>query len=216
MIRVHVFVEGQTEETFVTELLQEHFSRIDIYLNPILIRTGKKGRGGVSTYGKIQWQVKKKCKEDKTAYVTTMLDVYGLPKDFPGKAATDKIVDIQSKVRHLEEEFFKDVGQNRFIPNLLMHEFEALLFSDPFAFAEWFDEEAARRLQEERQNFPTPEHIDDNPETAPSRRILRYCPAYQKPHHGILIALSIGLDNIRNECEHFNRWLENLEKLQER
>ena len=136
MIRVHIFVEGQTEETFVKELLQEHFSRIGIYLNPILIRTGKMGKGGVSTYGKIKWQVKRKCKEDKTAYVTTMLDVYGIPKGFPGKAEADKILDIQRKVQHLEEEFFKDIDQKHFIPNLLMHEFEALLFSDPSAFAD--------------------------------------------------------------------------------
>ncbi|UCH95371.1 MAG: DUF4276 family protein [Candidatus Aminicenantes bacterium] len=216
MIRVHVFVEGQTEETFVTELLQYHFLHMHIYLNPILIRTGKKGRGGVSTYGKIQWQIKKKCKEDKTAYVTTMLDVYGLPKDFPGKAAADKETSIQGKVRYLEDAFFKDIDQKHFIPNLLMHEFEALLFTAPYAFAEWFNEEAAGKLQEERQDFTTPEHIDDNPETAPSRRILRHCPGYQKPHHGILIALSIGLDNIRKECGHFNEWIEKIEKLQER
>jgi hypothetical protein len=138
MIRVHAFVEGQTEETFIDELLQEHFSRINIYLNPILVRTGKKGRGGVSTYGKIQWHVKKKCKEDKTAYVTTMFDVYGLPKDFPGKAAAAKKTDIPGKVRLLEEAFSRDINHKHFIPNLLMHEFEALLFSSPFAFAERF------------------------------------------------------------------------------
>ncbi len=215
MTRVHVFVEGQSEETFVCEILQQHFSRIRIYLNPILIRTGKKGKGGISTYGKIQWQIKQKCKEDRDAYVTTMLDVYGLPKDFPGKAEALKLTDISDRVKSLEAAFSEDIAQKRFIPNLLMHEFEALLYSAPSAFAEWFGETTALKLQEERQGFATPEHIDDDPESAPSKRILRLCPGYQKPLHGSLIALSIGLESIRKECNHFNQWLDKLEKLQE-
>ena len=215
MIRVHVFVEGQSEETFVSEILQQHFSRICIYLNPILIRTGKKGKGGISTYGKIQWQIRQKCKEDMDAYVTTMLDVYGLPKDFPGKADALKRADISGRVEFLEAAFSEDIAQKRFIPNLLMHEFEALLFSVPSAFTEWFGETVAHKLQEERQGFATPEHIDDDPESAPSKRILRLCPGYQKPLHGSLIALEIGLDSIRKECSHFNQWLDNLEKLKE-
>lgn len=47
MIRIHVFVEGQTEETFVKEVLCEHLQRKDIYLNPILVRTSSTGKGGV-------------------------------------------------------------------------------------------------------------------------------------------------------------------------
>jgi hypothetical protein len=34
MIRVNVFVEGQTEETFVRELLYGYFLEKNIYLNP--------------------------------------------------------------------------------------------------------------------------------------------------------------------------------------
>jgi len=38
MIRVNIFVEGQTEETFVRELLYEYFHAKNIYLNPILVK----------------------------------------------------------------------------------------------------------------------------------------------------------------------------------
>ncbi|MTJ08497.1 MULTISPECIES: DUF4276 family protein [unclassified Anabaena] len=51
MIRVNVFVEGQTEETFVRELLYAHFQRQNIYLNPILVRTSSTGKGGVDCNG---------------------------------------------------------------------------------------------------------------------------------------------------------------------
>jgi hypothetical protein len=44
MMRVHVFVEGQTEETFVKELLYGYFLRKNIYLNPILLKTSETGK----------------------------------------------------------------------------------------------------------------------------------------------------------------------------
>ena len=85
MIRIHIFCEGQTEEAFVREVLFDHFLRHHISVNPIVIRTSEKGKGGVSTYGKIKRQILKKCKEDPTSFVTCLLDYYGLPKDFPGQ-----------------------------------------------------------------------------------------------------------------------------------
>ncbi len=213
MTRVHIFVEGQTEETFVRELLQYPFSRLGIYLNPILFRTSSQGKGGAVSYGKIKWQIEKKCKEDPSAYVTTMLDVYGLPKEFPGKIEAEKKADIREKVVYLEEAFAGDIGQRRFIPNLLLHEFEALLFTSPTSFDEWFGKKAAQKLNEIRDSFDTPEHIDDGPETAPSKRIEKICPGYEKPVHGSLIAMDIQLVNIRRECRHFDQWLTKLEKL---
>ena len=60
MIRVHVFCEGQTEDVFVREILRPHFQRMDIWMNPIIIRTGAQKKGGVSTYGKIRRQIKKR------------------------------------------------------------------------------------------------------------------------------------------------------------
>jgi integrase/recombinase XerD len=47
MMRINVFVEGQTEETFVRELLYEYFLEKNIYLNPILVKTSSTGKGGV-------------------------------------------------------------------------------------------------------------------------------------------------------------------------
>ncbi|BAY83039.1 hypothetical protein NIES267_25250 [Calothrix parasitica NIES-267] len=91
MIRVHVFVEGQTEETFVRELLYEHFIDKNIYLNPILVKTSKTAKGGVVSYAKIKPQINRKCLEDAKSFVTTMFDMYALPKDFPGSGLLPKI-----------------------------------------------------------------------------------------------------------------------------
>lgn len=213
MTRIHVVCEGQTEETFIREVMYDYFIRNDIYLNPFLVRTSAVSKGGVVKYSKIKPQLERKCLEDKTAYVTTMFDLFRLPKDFPGKSTMPPSADPFEKANYLEQQLGNDIGHNNFIPNLLVHEFEGLLYSDPQAFSNWFDSEAVSHLTNERQNFKSPEHINDGPETAPSKRIVKRCPDYEKPHHGSLIALEIGIDKIREECMHFDTWLNRLSNL---
>ncbi|RUT01251.1 hypothetical protein DSM106972_068020 [Dulcicalothrix desertica PCC 7102] len=213
MIRINVFVEGQTEETFVRELLYGYFQEKNIFLNPILVKTSSVSKGGVVSYAKIKPQLNKKCLEDRSAFVTTMFDLYTLPNDFPGKSSLPQTSDPFQKAEYLEQELSKDIGHKNFIPNLLVHEFEGLLYSKAQAFSEWFDASVVNTLEAERNAFPSPEHINDDPATAPSKRILRCCDGYEKPLHGSLIAIDIGLDTIRQQCQHFNQWLRRLENL---
>ena len=49
--------------------------------------------------------------------------------------------------------------------------------------------------------------------TAPSKLILRHYSGYQKPLHGSLAAIEIGLPTIRQECPLFDAWLKKLEAL---
>ncbi|MEL6165075.1 MAG: DUF4276 family protein [Cyanobacteria bacterium J06628_3] len=213
MIRINVFVEGQTEETFVRELLYSHFQKKNIYLNPILVRTSTEGKGGVVSYAKIKPQLNRKCLEDQKAFVTTMFDLYALPNDFPGFNSMPPTTNPFDKAEHLEREMGNDIGHQNFIPNLIVHEFEALLYSNPQAFSEWFEEASVMTLKAERNAFSTPEHINDSPITAPSKRILACCSGYEKPLHGSLIAIDIGLDTIRKQCQHFNQWLTRIENI---
>lgn len=213
MTRVYIFCEGQTEETFVREILYNHFFDQNIILNPIIISTSKKGKGGVSSYGKIKCQIEKKCKEDKTSWVTTMFDFYAFPKDIPNLNINSGVSSID-KLRAINDAFERDINQPRFIPNLIIHEFEGLLFSSPQAFSEWFDKpNVVDELIAVRKQFSTPEHINDDFITAPSKRILNICKGYEKVSHGSLIALDIGLDRIRSECPIFNQWIERIEGL---
>ena len=211
MTRIHVFCEGQTEDVFVREVLGPYFQHMDIWLNPIIVRTGPRGKGGVTSYGKVKWQVKRKCKEDRSAWVTTLLDFYGLPSDFP---AMDSGGSSLARAEAVESAFQTDINQSNFISNIVVHEFEGLLFSDPTAFAEWFDDaNIVDELTSIRNGFTTPEDIDDGPTTAPSKRILAACDTYDKVLHGSLIALDIGLDTIRRECQRFDGWVKRLEEL---
>jgi hypothetical protein len=212
MTRVHVFCEGQTEDVFIREVLAPHFHRLDIWMNSIIVRTGPRGRGGVTSYGKIRWQINQKCREDASAWVTTMLDFYGLPKDFPGLTSKGSSLE---RAEAVVTAFQQDIGHRNFVANLVVHEFEGLLFSAPDAFGAWFDAgDVVQKVAAVRGAFKTPEHIDDGPTSAPSKRILKICANYDKVAHGSLIALDIGLDAIRRECPLFDAWVKRLEAIQ--
>jgi len=209
MSRVLVFVEGQTEETFVRDLLVPYFAPLGIYLTPILAQTSPGHKGGIVSYGKVKHQVTRLCRQDHGAYVTTLIDYYGLPTDFPD--SDNQAQDAHQRVLQIEQALQQDIDEPNFVPNLLLHEFEALLFSAPAKFAEWLDDgEPVAELEAIRAAFDSPEHINNSPQTAPSKRILALVPNYKKTLHGPLIAEDIGLDAIRAQCPHFNRWIERL------
>ena len=159
-------------------------------------------------------------RRDVGAVSTTMLDDYGLPDDWPartrgGPSARDTARDIENallaEVRQSMGPRFRD---GRFLPNLLVHEFEALLFSDCFRFARAIDRADLREKMEAIRNAAGgPEEIDDSPETCPSARVNNLVPEYEKPLHGNLAALEIGISRIRRECPHFGEWLDRLEAL---
>jgi hypothetical protein len=65
-----------------------------------------------------------------------------------------------------------------------------------------------------RTSFQNPEEINDDPKTAPSKRLKGLFPVYNKPFYGMVISKRIGLNAIRTECPHFNQWVSRLENLQ--
>lgn len=223
MNRVRIICEGDTEEEFVNNLLSDHLRAYGVHPIPIVLREGRH-RGGDVRYQRVMKNVRNSLRREKTSYCTTLIDYYGLPNDFPGKSeskAYGVLADIAEAFRvSFENALRNDIGEDsvrRFIPYVQMHEFEALLFSDPARMASGFSKsELQTHLEGIRNIFSTPEHINDSPYTAPSKRIIRFFPGYarQKPLLGVLAALEIGLPKIRQECPLFNTWLATLETLQ--
>jgi len=104
------------------------------------------------------------------------------------------------------------LNPSRFIPYVVMHEFEGLLFSDCTKLGSGIGRpDLVPHFQKIRDSFTTPEEINDSSETAPSKRLLKLVPGYEKPLLGTLAALEIGLDAIRSACPHFHSWLNRLE-----
>jgi len=211
MVRVHVLVEGQTEEMFVKEVLLPHFNGLELYLTPWL--AGK--HGGIGRYERDRGDLLKRLKQDRSAFCTMMVDYYGMPTSWPERetAAGDPEVIEQAILADISNAMGRGFDPARFIPYVQMHEFEALLFSDPKALADGLasvDEATVRAI---RDQVATPEEIDDDPQTAPSKRIERLDSSYQKVNDGILIAQRIGLNVMREECPHFHEWIQRLETL---
>ena len=216
MNRLYLLVEGQTEETFVRELLAPHYARNGLFIIPIIVRTSPGHKGGVTGYGKVKPQLSRLCRQDRHASVSTLFDLYGLPGDFPGKSATGFPASGtgEQKAAFLEARLAEDINESNFIPYLMVHEFEALLFTEPGAFGYWSDSQTlVGSLTAITRAYNSPEQINDDPQNAPSKRITRLMPEYEKAFHGPLIAAEIGLDSLRRHCPHFNNWLLRLEKL---
>ena len=221
MRTVHVLVEGQTEEAFVSRILSPHFSSLNTYLQPIIIKTkrtaSKAFKGGINKYDQVKGDLVKLLRNSSLSAVTTMIDYYDLPNDFPdyGSLPDGSCYD---KVAYLQAAFRADIDDERFIPFITLHEFEALLFVQPAEIAGVLSQPSRRRsaaieLTKIRQQFNSPEEIDGGSTTHPSARIRSQISQYQKPVDGILIAQRIGLNSIRAECPHFNDWLSQLESL---
>ncbi len=222
MVRVHVLVEGQTEETFVKSVLQPHFNPQEIYLFPRLI--GKPGhKGGVGEYPRARRDILAALKQEVACACTTMVDYYAMPNSWPNREAAsqkpfaEKPVAIEQAIlADVSAELGEGFNRARLIPYVQMHEFEALLFSDPKRLADGLelpDDAAVRGITDQ---FHCPEEINDNPQTAPSKRIVGLNARYSKVTHGILISQNIGLNVLRVQCPHFNGWIEKLEALTSR
>ena len=128
-------------------------------------------------------------------------------------------VSIYDKIQHLEDAFGEDIKYERFIPYIMLHEYEALLFSDVEKFFDNFGERVAGELHKVVKKVDgNPELINDSYQTAPSKRIISCCKQYGKREYekvtdGILMAKKVGLSEMRKKCSHFDKWLSRLESL---
>jgi len=218
MSKILILVEGQAEETFVREVLTPYLSKGGVY--PIAklattkrVKSGPDFKGGIVSYGKFKNDIVRLLGDTSAAIITTMIDFYGLPADFPGRR-TVPTGSCYDQVAYLEREIGNDIGHPRLLPYLALHEFEAMLFVAPEKIAQAFPGTSkGGELTAIRKQFSSPEEIDDDPHTAPSKRLEDIFPGYEKPLHGPLVVLEIGIEQIRRECSHFNDWLTRLERL---
>lgn len=219
MRRLFVICEGQTEEQFVNEVLVQHFAGRGLAVSaPLIGRPGRKG--GAVTWPRVSDDLRRLLRGDTGALATTLIDYYRLDGGFPGVADSKGKNGTTVKAQVVEQAMSEaartqlELGAERFLPYVQMHEFEGLLFSDPEAFAVGIGKsQLADKFRAIRQQFATPEDINDRPETAPSKRVLQLMPEYNKPLHGTLAALEVKLPTMRQSCVRFHEWLSRLEAL---
>ena len=217
-MEIFVLVEGQTEYRFVDAILKPDYSAIGIFLTPVIIKSrinpsGPDCRGGISTYKAVQGQLRSLMRASH-AVITTLMDFYGLPADFPGMR--DVCQTPRLKVQHIQNAVLDDLGRPpNFLPFFMLHEFEAILFSSSETLPYLMQATPQQKGQFSAicRNYGSPEDIDNSPQSSPSHRILAIFPEYVKPVHGIQAIQSIGLDAIKKKCPHLKSWLDTLAQL---
>ena len=225
MARLYVFAEGRTEQTFASTVLGQHLAEHGVYMhNPVLIAHAHKRqrthRGGGRNFHAMQKDIVRFLRQDtaRDAFFTTMIDLYALHRGFPGtEDAQMHRGDPYRRVQELEESWAVETDDDRFIPHIQLHEYEAYLFSDIAVLSHFYEaqQRAVNRLRESIGSLDSPEMIDDGPQTAPSKRIISFIPRYDadKSTVGVQAAARIGLPEIRRKCPHFAAWLSRLEGL---
>ena len=206
MKKVLVLVEGFTEKRFVDDILKPYFQAKGVF---IIARNLK----GISKYEIISKEVNNLLKDTSADLVTTMIDYYRLPSDFPQKQQLNLQLQSYKKVETLESAFTGDIQNLKFLPYLQLHEFEALLFSEVSHFSKVLSTKSHVSYFEKIVQTLKPEEINDQPNTSPANRIKKIFPQYQKESHGAILAKAIGLVKMREKCPHFNQWIELLEQV---
>ena len=139
-----------------------------------------------------------------------------LPSEFPGWNEARKKTVPRERVQVLEQALAKEFADPRFLPFIQLHEFESLLYCDLNELRRRIEDSEAgiQALRAEVKDTP-PEDINEGATTAPSKRIIRHLPIYErnKVRVGAPAAAAIGLNTLRNRCPHFGGWLSKLEAL---
>ena len=215
MNRILILCEGQTEETFVKRILYPHllsFGKVAVptVLTTKKVKAGHEFKGGITSYTHIRREVQHLLRDMDAICVTTILDYYGLPNNFPGKDTLPRGTPYE-RVNYLEQKFLVDIGAPRFLPYLMLHEFEALLFVDLEIVIGTLASPIAPQQFGDLGHFSSPEEINEGRQTHPAARLQHHLPGYRKALHGPLSVERIGLPRIREQCRHFDEWLNKLE-----
>lgn len=217
-MRLGFLVEGQSEETFVNNALVPHLCQRGVHARTAQKITTSRHRtkvykGGIVRYDRFISELVRLLKQDSGVVFTTMIDYYALPRDFfPEDQGMDPSI-VETKIRH---DIAAHIGSypDRIIPYVQLHEFETLLLTDPEELGLYFDDQsAAAALSSEILPFGAVEKVNNTPQGAPSKRIIKHFPPYawSKATAGPIIADRIGLSRLLESCPRFSDWVQKLE-----
>lgn len=221
MKRLIIVVEGDTEKEFIDNVLSPY-----LYLKGLQSVSCfkiKHTKGGLTKYRHLKTDLLN-CLYENDVIVSTLIDFYALPKDFPQYEEATMIVNKAERLSYLEKAIIEDIqcDNNAYFPNLIpyiqLHEFEALVFSSFNSIFSLFGDDEANftEIRKIIDTHSNPEAINDGAKTAPSKRLLQLIKGYNKVVDGIMIIEETGIETVLEKCPRFNNWVEALiEKVKE-
>lgn len=212
---IYILCEGPSEEEFVNNILRNYFHRFEIYdVRPILMSTSKGHKGGDVKYDRLKYNIDRLLSRESDIIVTTFIDFFRLKTDFPkyteSKLQNDKLI----RVQFLEDALATAINNPRFVPYIQLHEFEGLLFaaSNGFDFLTDVSQGNLKALKLAVLEKENPELLNDGELTAPSKRLERLIPGFDKnkPFYGGIIAEVNTIEPVLDRCLRFRAWIEML------
>ncbi len=136
MTRLLVLAEGDSEELFVEKILSPHLQPLGVFARATCVVSKRLASGKKFTGGNLWPNVRLSLQPllaDSDAWVTTLLDFYGLPDGFPGLSGLPRQTgSALDAVLHVEGALSATMGSPAcFIPFIALHEFEAWYFANP-------------------------------------------------------------------------------------
>ncbi|MGL4743073.1 MAG: DUF4276 family protein [Dermatophilaceae bacterium] len=218
MRSIAIVVEGQTEEAFVRDLLTTHLESFETYAQPVVVCTsraagGAKRKGG-GTWKHYRRDIDNLLPSTNYSLVTTLLDFYAYPSDGPGADCASPHVP-RACADHRETAMAATINNPRFVPFVMLHEFETLIFAAALGRQSLLgSDEFVTCLRHHAASVNNDiELLDDSPVTSPSKRVLRCRPDYTKAIDGVAAVAEVGdLRAISQAMPRFAAWLSRLEQ----
>lgn len=216
--RINILAEGRSEVQFIKTAMTPHFAEMKVQVTPMTVMSSRRhdAKGGIQNYAKLRNDIERLLKSQPDAFISTMVDLFRVPGDFPGVTESRRLTDPVEQAKSIEAAIAQDVSSPSLVPYIQVYEFETLLYVDLDVIKPRIrDSHAAIELLKAEVASLAPEAVNGGPDTAPSKRLIKHLPAYKKNklRVGAPAAASIGLRVLRQSCPHFDEWICRLEAL---
>lgn len=211
MPRLVFIVEGDAEQHFINMhlvgYLSQKFPGVGMHAQKITTNRHLNKKGGNVSYALFRNELKRTAAQGNVL-ITTMLDFFRLPNDFPGYSTDVLTIDVMED--RIRTDCATIIIPQYFRPYIQKHEFEALLFANLNGFSTVLDDSEMKQVKKIVNDCGSPEDIDGGVETAPSKR-LQSIFNYKKVADSILVMSDVNIDRLRRSCPRFDEWVGSLE-----
>jgi transposase len=221
MKHLYIIVEGKTELEFVNRLLIPFLITKGVKTHIQGLQIVMKGGGhGFNNIEHFKKTIRPLLSYENSPFITTMIDHYGIDSErkLPNYTHCIKEIDVEKRIICMENALNQAVQSIKpydlFIPNILRHEMETLLFAHPQTGFDLEDDKIKKAVLDVCQQYPNIEDINSTPHGAPSKRLEKifegHGKKYNKGADAVDIAELTGIDIILEKCPRFKRWVEKI------
>lgn len=214
---IAILVEGQTESAFVSEILAPYLQPLGVFAKPVIVKTarwadGTTFRGGGGDWRHYAGDLARLLAATHYHRVSLLVDFYAYPRNGPGAACCHGPHQPRRCAAHRIQAMADAVAKPRFVPHVVLHEFETWVIAAAMdAPAVLGDVAVAKRLDAEAASVSGDvELLNDSPQTAPSKRVMRVWPEYDKVTDGIEVIREAGLAAVMDRCPGLKAWIDQL------